>query len=387
MNNNLYLYGFSETMKSVKFAEKFVYSFRNKKSMKSKPVVMSLLLLCLLAGCKYKTNEENSSTVKNVKTVFPVGVSNVNVRTFPGVVKVANEINLGFKSAGQISRILVKEGDYVREGSIIAELDKKDYLLQLEGSRIQYEQLKTEVERLEKLYERNNISGNDYEKALAGLQALEVQVKANKNTLEYTTLRAPVSGYIQSVNFVKSEMVNAGTPVVTFIDVSSVKVETELPASLFLRQDDFVNYSCRTNLVPGKNIPLQLSGINKKSNSRQLYKMNFVPESSNSGLAPGMNVEVMITMKEETGSGNTCTIPAKAVFKKGDNEYVWTVENNVARRKEVETGGVDHSGRIIILSGISERDEIIVAGLRVIEEGDRVNIIPLPAETNKGGLL
>lgn len=355
--------------------------------MKGRTVVMSLLLLCILQGCKDNTNDRNATTVKNVKTVFPVLVNSMNVRTFPGVVKVANEIDLGFKTAGEISRILVKEGDYVHEGSVIAELDKRDYKLQLEASQIQYNQLNTEVERLGKLYERNNIPKNDYEKALAGLHALEVQVKANKNTVEYTTLRAPVSGYIQSVNFEKSEMVNAGTAVVKLIDVSSVKIETELPTSLFLKQDEFVSYACRTYFVPDKSIPLKFAGINQKSNSRQLYKMIFVPEAPDSGLSPGMNVEVIITLEDQSGVSNSYTVPAKAIFKEDNKTYVWTVENNVAKRKEVRTGGMNSVGRIIILSGISGEDEIIAAGLRVIEEGDKVNIISKPSETNKGGLL
>ena len=63
--------------------------------MKTKPVIISFLLLCLCVGCKNNTNDQDSTTVKNVKTVFPVVISSVNVRTFPGVVKVANEINLG----------------------------------------------------------------------------------------------------------------------------------------------------------------------------------------------------------------------------------------------------------------------------------------------------
>lgn len=355
--------------------------------MKNKSVIVSLLLLGILGGCGRNGGDQSQATVKNVKVIFPTLVQDVSIRTFPGVVKVANEINLGFKTPGQISRILVKEGDYVREGAVIAELDKKDYMLQLDGTQIQYDQLKTEVERLEHLYKRNNIPGNDYEKAVAGLKALEVQLKANKNTLDYTTLRAPVSGYIQSVNFVKSEMVNAGTPVVTLIDVSSVRVETELPASLFLRQEEFAGFSCRTNLIPDKDIPLKFIGINKKSNSSQLYKMNFVPESPASGLASGMNVEVMITVNEDRDVNQKYTLPAKAVFSKDGKAYVWTVENNIAKRKEVKTGGVDNAGRIIILSGISGEDTVIEAGLRFIEENDKVNIIPAPAETNKGGLL
>ena len=114
--------------------------------------------------------------------------------------------------------------------------------------------------------------------------------------------------------------------------------------------------------------------------------MNLSPESSQSGLAPGMNVEVTITMNGELDS-EVYTLPSKVVLKKGDTSYVWCVEDNIAKRKEVTTGGVDNSGRIIILSGISAEDEIIEAGLRVIKEGDKVHIIPEPAETNIGGLL
>lgn len=342
--------------------------------------------IMLFVSCKNGIQDVQKETVKNVKTIHPVRIESTLTKTLPGVVKVSEEIKLGFKTAGQIANVYVKEGDYVREGSIIAELDKKDYLLQLEASRIQYNQLKSEVERMKKLHERNSISGNDYEKALAGLDALAVQVQANKNTIDYTVLRAPASGYVQAVNFVKSEMVNTGTAVVTLIDVSLVKVETELPASLFMRQGDFISYSCRTNLLPDKDIPLNFIGINKKSNSSQLYKMNFVPENNKSELAPGMNVEVIISINE-SHEDNSYTLPAKSIFSEKGKSYVWIVENNTAKQREVIIGSVDNAGRVIILSGISEKDEVVEAGIRVLEENDKVNIISKPSATNKGGLI
>lgn len=348
--------------------------------------MMILWVAFLLVGCKNDVRNRTQESVKNVKTIHPERVENRVTKTLPGVVKVSEEIKLAFKTAGQISKVYVKEGDYVREGSIIAELDRKDYLLQLEASEIQYNQLKDEVERLEILYKKNSIPGNDFEKAQSGLKALGIQLQANQNTIAYTVLRAPVSGYVQTVNFVKMEMVNAGTPVVSLIDISSVKVEIELPASLFLKQDDFVSFSCRSNLIDNKEIPLKFTGINKKSNSSQLYKMNFVPAAEKSELAPGMNVEVMITMNEDLEE-NAYTLPAKAIFNEGGKSYVWTVENGVAKRKEVTIGGVDNSGRMFILSGVTDQDEVIEAGIRVIEENDKVNRIAKPTESNKGGLL
>ena len=364
------------------------------------------LIVCLLAGCRNGTDTGNRSTVKNVKTVFPALLSDVTVRTFPGVVKAANEMNLAFKTAGQISRIAVKEGDYVREGDVIAELDKKDYMLQLEATQVQYDQLKTELVRLEELYKRNSISANDFEKAKAGLEALSVLLQANKNTIEYTTLRSPVAGYIQSVNFSRSEMVNAGTAVVTLVDVSSVKVETELPASLYLRMDDFNKFACRTNLAGNDEIALKFTGINRKSNSSQLHKMVFVPESSKSRLAPGMNVEILISINERS-RGTAYTLPAKTVFSEDGKTYVWIVRNSEARNDEARNGnaqignarngevkkceivtdGINPNGHLIILSGLSDRDEVVYAGLRALQENDRVNIIPEATATNRGGLL
>ena len=354
--------------------------------MNSKSVITVALAACLLQGCRNGGSTENHATAKNVKTVFPVLVSDVSIRTFPGVVKAASEINLGFKTAGQISRISVREGDYVRAGDVVAELDKKDYLLQLEATQIQYNQLKIEVERLETLYKRNSLPANDYEKATAGLNALGVQLQANKNTIDYTVLKSPAAGYIQSVNFVPSEMVNAGTAVVALVDVSSVKIETELPASLFLRISDFTGYSCRTNLAGNEQIPLKYVGINRKSNSSQLYKMVFEPASVHSRLAPGMNVEILISMNEKTAE-TAYTLPVKTVFSENGKTCVWTVQNGEVKKREVETGGVSQNGMFIILSGISDSDEVVSAGLRALHENDRVNVIPEAAKTNVGGIL
>lgn len=353
--------------------------------MKNKLYLILFLSVVMLLGCKNRNNSENVASVKNVKTAFPELVSDVNVRTFPGVVKVASEINLGFKTAGQLTKIYVKEGDFVREGDIIAELDTKDYLLQVQATQIQYDQLKTEVERLAELYKRNSIPANDYEKATSGLKALGVMLQAHKNTIEYCTLRSPVSGYIQTINFAKSEMVNAGTAVVSLIDVSTVKIETEIPAALYLMKNDFIKYSCKTNLIQNKIIPLKFVGVNRKSNSSQLFKMSFVP-SSNSKLEPGMNVEVMISMNEKTAK-TIYSLPAKAVFYENEKSYIWVVVNNEVKKREITTGEIIGNGNILVLSGINETDQVVTAGIRVLHENDKVKVIPEASKSNVGSEL
>ena len=144
-----------------------------------KYLYIALIALCV-ASCK---DAPQASMVKTVKVIKPEALGMVMDKQFSGVVKEAREISVGFKTGGQIARILVKEGDYVRKGQVIAVLDMSDYRLGVEASQIQYDQLKAEVERLKVLAKAKSVSGNDYDKAVAGLRQVGVKLQSDKNQL------------------------------------------------------------------------------------------------------------------------------------------------------------------------------------------------------------
>lgn len=355
-----------------------------KRSLKKLPVVCVLVLY----ACGNGTADKTQPVVKNVKVVYPVPTGMQTVRTFPGVVKVAQEINLSFKTAGQIAEVCVKEGDYVREGQTIARLDDKDYKLQLKASEANFNQMSLEMERMEELYRRGSLPVNDYEKFLAGFEQLKVQLETDRNTVSYTLLKAPVSGYIQSVNFRKSEMVNAGTSVMSLIDPSHVEIETELPAALYLRQNQFTGYTCKSTLLPDREFSLALSSVNHKSSGNQLHKMTFIPTSRDASvLMPGMSVEVNVMISNDNESAGF-TLPVSAVFMSDEKSWVWIVNGqSEVQKREVRIGGLDSEGRIMVRSGITAGDNVVVAGVGALNESDNVRVIENPSATNVGGML
>ena len=167
--------------------------------MKKKNLVCtSTLLICILCSCG-KT-QKSSLPVHSVEVTCPSPSCKTVTKSYSGIVREAHEISLGFKTAGQIKYIHVKEGDRVRKGELLAELDDADYKLGVDALQIQYDQLKDEVARTGKLFEQKSVSANDYEKATAGLKQLGIQLQVNKNKLEYTKLYSPTDGYIQTVN-------------------------------------------------------------------------------------------------------------------------------------------------------------------------------------------
>ena len=347
------------------------------------PVVCALGLYACGNG-----TADKPQIVKNVKVAHPVPTGMQTVRTFPGVVNVTQEINLSFKAAGQIAEVYVKEGDHVSVGQTIARLDDKDYKLQLKATEANFKQMNSEKERMEELYRRGSLPVNDYEKFLAGFEQLQVQLEADRNTVSYTLLKAPVSGYIQSVNFRQSEMVNAGTSVMSLIDASHVEIEMELPAALYLQQKQFTGYSCRTTLMPERDFSLALLSVNHKSSGNQLHKMILTPTSRDASvLTPGMSVEVNVMMNYDNESTGF-TLPLSAVFMSDEKSCVWIVnEQSEVQKQEVQTGGLDSEGRIIVRSGITAGDNVVVAGVRALNESDSVRVIENPSATNVGGML
>lgn len=353
--------------------------------MKSYIVLGMMLAAGLFAGCS--GDKPGKRTVHHVMCVRPLPSGTETVRTFSGSVKEMREISLGFKTPGQIRQVYVKEGDRVGEGQLVAVLDDADYRLGVEALQVQADQLEQEVERMKLLYEAKSISANDYEKAVAGLRQLKVQLQVNRNKLDYTRLHAPVSGYIQSVNFEPAEMVDAGTPVVTLLDMDRLEVELDIPVELYRQRDRIDGIFC----YPGQGkdtVAMKLLSITPKADGTQLYRMCLAFGSPvTDKFTPGMNAEIGIRMVSDEKAG-VFTLPVHAVVREKDEVYVWTVAgDSTVHKVRVTLQGMDGKGQAVISSGLKGDEQVVRAGVNALQENEKVGVMDGPEKTNVGGLL
>ena len=294
--------------------------------------VILLAAAVILSACGKQTKQE--STVHSVITVNPQPTDGNSSQSFAGIIEEGGEISVGFKTAGQINGIFVKEGDYVKQGQLIATLDDNDYRLGLDAAQIQYNQLKQETDRIKQLYVKNSVSGNDYDKAIAGLKQAEINLESNKNKVAYTKLYAPTSGYVQSVNFERSEMVNAGTPVITLLDTKQMEVVINIPSSLYVRKEQMKSFSCTGAFAQSESVKLNLISITPKADNNQLYRMRLTFPSGFKKATAGMNVNVSINMDDKSDMGNV-TLPMGSVFEYKGKMYglsIRTIQPSPAKR-------------------------------------------------------
>lgn len=354
-----------------------------------KKIVNSFLLMTgilLLSSCGNNKNGETQVYTKLVKTASVEKISGVEQKQFPSVIEEAEEFNMAFRVAGPIQKIYVKEGEYVKKGQLVAEMDTRDYMIQKNAVEAQVSQLQKEYERVKELYERKSVSENDYEKMKAGIEMAEQKLKNANDQINDTKLYAPFTGYITKVMFKDGSLVNHGTPIATLIDVSQFKVEINVPANIYINKSNIKKIECTQESIPGEVFPLTLYSENIKANNNGLYKLYLYHNpASGSKLAPGMNVSVKLYCEKENNA--MLSIPAQALFEIDSKSFVWVVNDSVVNAREVQTNNQLSNGHIGIVSGLSENEEVVTGGLNLLKEGEKVRVVAPESKSNVGNLL
>lgn len=349
----------------------------------------TILLFCLAvaAGCNNR-EAENTEIIRKVKLATVCQADSLEYHSYSGVIKEKSDVGLAFRVAGPIQQIEVDEGDYVKKGQLVAQIDPRDYQVQLKAAQGQYEKVKAEAKRVIELHDRNSVAGNDYDKAVAGLKMAKVNLEHAKDQLNDTKLLAPFSGYIQELNFEEGEMVDAGMPVATLIDVTGYEVEVGIPTSLYVKRENFASFTGKQPSVSENEFPLQLAGFSKTADNNQLYNLElWLAPGENPELAPGMNTEVKIAVK--TDFGDKLCVPLTAVFEKNGESYVWvySADEGVVQSRKVTTGELTHENLLTLMSGVKAGEQVVSAGVHQLHENQKVETMQPVSETNVGGML
>ena len=357
--------------------------------MKLKSIILVLVVaLVALNGCKSSTGEEpQAETIKNVKIETVTDAVSQNLMTFNGKIKEKSLTSLSFRVGGPLLKLNVKQGDYVKQGDVIAEIDKRDYKLQLETTKAQFEQTESEYKRYKQLIEQNKIPENTFEKIKSGYLMTKTAYENAQNQLRDTELKAPFSGYVYEKFVENFQTVGAGTPIVSIMDNSHLEAVVSVSESQLQRvKGDKESYLNVANAGIHQ-LPVKLLSVSEKAMPDGLYEVKFSFNNKNElEVAPGMTAEVTVYCDAEE---NQLSVAAPAVFHEKTSTYVWIynpLTSKVEKRK-VEIGLDGPQGRINIISGVNNGEQVVTAGVHYLVEGQKVQPIKKPSVTNIGGLL
>lgn len=345
------------------------------------PVLMPVFMSCRHSSQK----PADAEAVVRVDTVRSP-LSAVELQ-YPGHVVASTEANASFKVAGTIKRVYVDEGDYVKAGQLLAEIDPVDYKVQLSATEAEYAQIKADAERVMGLYQDGGTTASNYDKARYGLKQIEAKLENHRNQLAYTRLTAPFSGKVQKRYFSGGENVSAGLPIVKLLSDNALEVQVNLPAVSYLSRDKFAGYSCTFDVLPGECVPLTLIGILPQANANQLYTMRLALPKQMNKVAPGMSSWVSISMADSVGT--SATVPATALIEQDGKAavYAYAPSNGKVTLVPVQVQMLHTDGTAEVQGSIKPGDLVVSTGVHHLTNGQKVRLMAPVSKTNVGGLL
>lgn len=357
------------------------------KRLNMKIKVHSMLLLALsalLSSCAGKGEKKTQEFVVNTTQAVPA--SHQNEKEFSFIAQPFRTSELSFRVGGPIDRFEVYAGNHYKHGSIIAEIDPRDFRIRKERAEAIYQQAKAEFERIQKLYEMNNISASAYEKAKADYTTAKTTFDTASYELEDTRLIAPFNGYVGEVYIEKFQDVKATQPVITFIDIDQLKIEIYVTQDMAHAAQSLDTVQVRFDAQPDKVYKAQIVEISKGTTRNNLsYLLTALLPNKDGRLLAGMSGKAMLHASQ-TGNPTGVTIPQTALcHRPSEGNYVWVVDTDTRQvnRRKVKTGGLLPNGYVAITEGLKDSETIATSGLRFLSEGMQVNINNETASTAK----
>ena len=343
--------------------------------------VMTLLTLGLLAGCEQEA-------VAPKKVIRPVKLFEVKdpkqqqLRYFPGEVSATAEAEISFRIPGLIDQIEINQGDAVAKGQVLAELDDRDILNELQDRQANYELAKAEFERADSLYLKRVVSKSHFDTAQARLRSAEAALKLSRDKLEYTTLKAPFAGRIAQRLVDAHQQVRAQQPVFILQGSEQLDIKIQVPENIVSHVNkDQVNPNFKPTVTfPGA--PGETFAVTYKEHATrvtpgtQSYEVVFtLPAPQSINILPGMTATVIIDLARVLNTHNQVdyvTVPISAVDKNDANNktvvWRWDAQTQQVNPVEVTVGRITELG-MQILTGISAGDKVVTAGLSRLAAG------------------
>lgn len=344
--------------------------------------VIALVGLIVLLGNQIKTKgdvikEEAAADLRterprtNVVTMEMIP-SRVRDRiNLPGAVKPWIALKVVAEVQGKIVAKRVQEGQRVKQGDILAEIDARDYQNAYASAQASYTLALATQKRLQRLFKDNVSTQAQIDDINATVQTSKAAMDNAALNLERCQIRAPMDGVVDRLYVEVGQYLNTADPVIEVLQIDRVKVEVGIPESDVDDVRRLTRFTVRIDALGGQEFQGTYHHLYKTADSlARLYNLEVAVANPRGTLLPDMFARVEIIKKDLPDS---LAVPLYALIRKNETTAVYLMEGGVARLQPV-TVGIQDGWRMEIRQGLKPGDQVVVVGQRSINDGEAVNV-------------
>jgi multidrug efflux system membrane fusion protein len=367
-------------------------------------VSVALWLAATLAGCS--RDQKNAKASAPLPPV-PVGVASVQQKNFAvyltglGSVQAFNTVALKTRIDGQITQVNFQEGQDVKQGELLVQIDPRPYdvalhtaTANLQRDEAQLNNAKVQYERLKALYAGGVIAKQDLDAQEASFGQYEGTIAADKAAIEsaklnlvYTKITSPINGRIglRQVDIGNYVQASSTTPMVIITQTHPIAIVFTLPEDQLqaVRQRmaqgalsvDVYSRDDQTKLSTGKLLTID-------NQTTGTAKLKAVFENPDNSLWPNQFVNVHLLLETRK---DALTIPASAIQRGPQGTFTYLVDDkNTAQIRPVEVA-LTQGATAVIGSGLQAGERVVTDGQEKLQAGSRVAPQQGPANQSRVG--
>ncbi|KAB1437213.1 efflux RND transporter periplasmic adaptor subunit [Pseudodesulfovibrio senegalensis] len=356
-----------------------------------KTMALSGLCLAMLTcgACRDKV-EKKAEVIRPVVTYTIPDIMRSREWSTSGTAKDALETALSFRVGGTIVSLPVKVGQRVEKGDLVAALDPTDFRLEvrraeaslkdlkaeLNNSRLNYQRLKTLVDKAVISRSEYDSAFSSYESLLARVEAQEDQVSIARRNLSYATLNAPVAGIISTKPAEVHRNVAAGETIATLNSKGDLEIEIGVPDRIVPYVEVGQSVSVEFDVFQDVTLAGAVKEVGVEAQDSSTFPVTVTLQENDPRIRSGMVAEVTFDFAR-IAEMQLVSIPVQAMFGKPDNtSWVWVLDTDTmtVQERAVEPGMPTRQGTAI-KKGLNPGDVVVVRGVHSLKNGQKVRMM------------
>jgi membrane fusion protein, multidrug efflux system len=333
-------------------------------------------LLLVLAAC----NGGDPGEAESTEGPPPVRVEAVVLETtpfaertwLPADVRAWENARISAETLGRITWVCCEEGESVRRGQHLARIDTDMARAELARVAADLAHAEREVERLVALVAREAATRRELDGATARRDALAAGLEQARTTVDRAVLQSPFDGRVVRRHARPGELARPGEPLFDLADIANVKVVAGLPERDFAYLKEGERTQVRIDAYPETSFEGVVERIGLVAGQARTFPVEVRVANADGRLRPGMVAQVRLTKRTFEAA---VVVPQDAVIDEYDGQRVYVVgADGAAVEREVVLGPA--GGRqVVVTSGLSAGDRLVVTGHRFLTDGRPVTVV------------
>ncbi|MBX2965927.1 MAG: efflux RND transporter periplasmic adaptor subunit [Cyclobacteriaceae bacterium] len=307
-----------------------------------------------------------------------VAVTELKARKFDhyiqtqGYIEAEDNILVSAKSMGVITQVLVKEGQTVSKGQVLAQIDNSYILRNIEAMKSQLELAVSVYERQKNLWDQKIGTEVQFLQSKTNKESLEKQLAALHEQNDMTRIKSPINGVVDMVSMKVGENIAPGQPAARVINTSRLKVKADVSEAhvSHVKKGDKVLIT-----IPDlkKEMEAKVSFVGTNINTMSRTFEIEADLSSGAGLRPNMTALIRIIYESATA---VIVVPVNAIQDINNEKVVYVSEpsgsNTIARKKVVTIQGIfDGQAQV---TGLNAGESVVTTGFQGLNDGQFIKI-------------